>query len=248
VAASVAELGTVHAAIVAAPTRVHTEAIESLAPRGVPIFCEKPLTDDAEVARRLASSHERLFVMDKWRYHPAVEEIARIAREGELGSLRELRTVRVQPEISGYDVDAVWVLAPHEVSIAREILGALPRALRADTASSRGEAHALTGVCEVNGVSFTFEVSSRAPRRRREIELLCADGTARWSSDNEHEIAVSAGEIRNVSPEPPLDRELRSFRDYVRGGPAPKTSAREGAEMVALLQQLRGLAGITPSG
>ena len=237
----------VDGAVVAVPTRRHADVIESLAPRGVPIFCEKPLTDDADSARRLAAAHRRLFVMDKWRYHPAVEELARIARDGELGAPRALRTARVQPEVTGHDVDAVWILAPHEISIAREILGALPRAVRADGAASGLSACSLSAECESGGVAFTFEISSKAPRRRREVELVCERGAARWTLDRENEIQIVGGKTRFVSPEPPLDRELRAFRSYVRGGPPPKSPAREGAEVVALIEDLRALAGFTPS-
>ena len=247
-AAEVSRPGSLDAAIVAVPTRRHAEVIESLAPRAVPIFCEKPLTDDAASAERLAAAHERLFVMDKWRYHPAVEELARLARTREIGRPRSLRTVRVQPEISGHDVDSVWILAPHEISIAREILGKVPRAVRAEGSSSGADAHSLSAACESGGVPFTFEVSSRAPGRRREVELACEKGAASWTLDREHEIEISGTGSRSVSPEPPLDRELTAFRDYVRGGPPPKTSAREGAAVVALIEELRALAGIRPNG
>lgn len=244
----VSRLGPVEAAIVAVPTRRHEDVIESVAPRGVPIFCEKPLTSDAASAQRLAAAHERLFVMDKWRYHPAVEELAKIARTRELGEPRALRTARVQPEVTGHDVDAVWILAPHEISIAREILGAIPRAVRAEGSRSGSDAHSLSAVCESGGVPFTFEVSARAPDRRREVELVCERGTARWTLDREHEIEISGAGMRAVSPEPPLDRELRAFRDYIRGAEPPKSPAREGAAVVALIEELRALAGIRTSG
>jgi predicted dehydrogenase len=247
VADDVSRMPPVEAAVVAVPTRRHADVIESLAPRGVPMFCEKPLTADAESARRLAAAHDRLFVMDKWRYHPAVEELARIVRTREIGEPRALRTARVQPEVAGHDVDAVWILAPHEISIAREILGTIPRAVRAEGSSSGSDAHSLSAVCESGGVPFTFDVSARAPARRREIELVCEKGVARWTLGREHEIEIS-GATRAVSPEPPLDRELRAFRDHVRGGPPPKSPAREGAAVVALIEELRDLAGIRRSG
>ncbi|HWC64823.1 MAG TPA: Gfo/Idh/MocA family oxidoreductase, partial [Thermoanaerobaculia bacterium] len=60
--AEIERLGEVDAAIVATPTLRHAEAVERLAARGVPIFCEKPLTTDAASARRLAAALDgRLF-------------------------------------------------------------------------------------------------------------------------------------------------------------------------------------------
>ncbi|MCA1636101.1 MAG: Gfo/Idh/MocA family oxidoreductase [Acidobacteria bacterium] len=60
--------------VVATPTDTHAAVLEAVLERGVPVYSEKPLTCDAESAARLASAApERLFVMDKWRYHPGIE-------------------------------------------------------------------------------------------------------------------------------------------------------------------------------
>jgi len=57
---------------------------------------------------------------------------------------------------------------------------------------------------------------------------------------------ADAGSIekRPVSAELPLMRELRTFVEHLRGGPAPRSSAGEGALIVERIQQLRALAGI----
>ena len=82
--------------VVATPTTTHADVVEALLPLGAPIYCEKPLCDDAGRARRLALAGEgRLFVMEKWRYHRGVEALARIARSGELGPVVGLRTTRL---------------------------------------------------------------------------------------------------------------------------------------------------------
>jgi predicted dehydrogenase len=246
-ARDVETLGTFDAAIVATPTLEHARSIESLAPRGVPIFCEKPLTADAGAARRLAEALEgRLWPMEKWRWHPAIEAIAAIARGGEAGPARELRTLRAQPAISGYDVDPVWVLAPHELSIASEILGGLPAITRAEASF---EEDRVTGLSARGGgdVAFSFEVSARAPRRERGVELVCRDGTVFWRSDDEHAIRV-AGHRRAVDPEPPLRRELRAILAFLNGAAPPKGTAGHGADLVAVLEHARRIAGVSPSG
>ncbi len=72
--------------MVATSTISHAAVIESVLERGVPVFVEKPLTPDLADAERIASRGGGLvFVMDKWRYHPGVEEMGAIARSGELG-------------------------------------------------------------------------------------------------------------------------------------------------------------------
>jgi predicted dehydrogenase len=115
--------------IVATPTSTHAVVIEDLLGSGRPIFVEKPLADSADAARRLvAVAGERIFVMDKWRYHPGVEALRDHARSGALGEIRAVRTWRVGWGTSHRDVDPVWTLLPHDLAIAHEILGVLPNA------------------------------------------------------------------------------------------------------------------------
>ena len=47
-----------------------------------------------------------------------------------------------------------------------------------------------------------------------------------------------------ISTELPLLRELRAFVEHLRGGPPPRSSAREGAEIVETIAELRSLAGL----
>ena len=67
-------LPTLDAVVVATPTTTHAVVLEEVLQRDVPVFCEKPLTDDPEAAERLAArAPDTLFVMDKWRYQPGGE-------------------------------------------------------------------------------------------------------------------------------------------------------------------------------
>jgi predicted dehydrogenase len=240
-------LGAVDGAVVATPTSRHAAAIEALLPRAVPVFCEKPLTADPPAAARLAAAGAgRVFVMDKWRHHPGVEALAALARSGELGPVAGLRTTRLGGR--GHDdVDAVWTLAPHELSIALEVLGGLP-APRAAVAERRGrDAVALLGVL---GESpwHVFEVAGDAAEWRREIRLHCRDGVAVLAGAESSALAIrrhdGTVETRALEREWPLRRELRAFLAHLAGGPPPRSSAAEGAAVVATLAALRRLAGL----
>ena len=51
---------------------------------------------------------------------------------------------------------------------------------------------------------------------------------------------------RPISTELPLLGELRAFVEHVEGGPPPRSSAAEGAKVVAVIAELRALAGLEP--
>jgi predicted dehydrogenase len=253
---SIEELPEVDGIVVATPTSTHAAVVSEALERGVPVFVEKPLTDDPEAADRLASAApERLFVMDKWRYHPGIQLLAGIARDGELGRVIGLRTTRNGWGNPHRDVDAIWILAPHDLSIALEVLGALPEPRMAVADSSNGYATGLVGF--LGGEPWhAVEVSSRAIVRRREIALVCEQGIAVLSdgyddrvqivrATDPHDPTMPEPEARPISTEFPLLRELRVFVEYLGGGSPPRSSAAEGAAIVRAISDLRRLAGLT---
>lgn len=253
VVARVSELPETDGVIVATPTSTHYEVLCEIVERqpNRPIFCEKPLTADLEQARDIARrAGDRLFVMDKWRYHAGVLALAEIARSGELGPVEGLRTVRVQWGHPHADVDAVWVLLPHDLSIAREVFGHIPTpiAARVDRDST-----GVTGLIGLLGERpwVSVEVSARRPTKVREVQLYCRDGVAILADGNSEVIrvvrsrAAAAGvEQRPIEATPPLLAELKAFVAHIRGeGPPPKSSAADGVETVRAIWQLRRLAG-----
>jgi predicted dehydrogenase len=239
-------LPEVAGAVVATSTTTHAEVIESLLPRGIPVFVEKPLCPDAEAAARLARlAPERLFVMDKWRYHPGVELLRDLARTGELGPTVGLATTRIGWGNTHDDADGIWHLAPHDLSIGLEILGHLPppRAAVADVGCRGPEGlRALLG----DRPWLAIEVSARSPERRREIVLHARDGVAVLGGGYDDHVALhrhpvdpasreAEVERRPIATEMPLLRELRAFVEHLGGGPPPRSSAAEAAAIVGTL-------------
>jgi predicted dehydrogenase len=245
---SVAELPEVDAIVIATPTTTHATVIEQALERGVPVFVEKPLTNDVAAADRLAAAAgERLFVMDKWRYHPGVELLRDLARDGSLGAVRGLLTTRIGWGNPHDDVDAAWVLAPHDLSIALEILGELPGARAAVADLSGDDVQGLVGLLGERPW-HRLEISVRWPERRREVQLVCEEGVALLADGySEHVLVHRDGadepERREIAAELPLLRELRAFIEHLQGGLPPRSSAAEGALVVRRIAELRALAG-----
>lgn len=251
---SIAALNAVDGVVVATPTTTHGAVVDEVLPLGVPVFVEKPLTDDPESARRLAeAAPERLFVMHKWRYHEGIRTLAEIARSGELGPVSGLHTTRVGWGNPHGDVDGVWMLAPHDLSIVLEILGRIPEPRAAVAERSAGVVTGLAGLLGEDPWA-AIEVSIAHGVRRREVRLVCRDGVAVLPDAYSDHVLVVRGELqgdvtrteeqRTISTEMPLERELRAFLEHLRGGPPPLSSAAEAAAEVAAIGKLRELSGI----
>jgi predicted dehydrogenase len=251
---TVDDLAEVDGIVVVTPTQTHASVVESALEHGVPVFVEKPLTDELASAERLAkAAPDRLFVMDKWRYHPGIELLGSMAREGELGRVLGLRTFRLGWG-NPHDVDAAWVLAPHELAIGLEILGELPAPRSAAADAVDGYALGLLALLG-DAPWHALEVSTRSAERRREVHLVCKEGVALLpDADSDHievfrqsavgEMTPPEPELRPISKELPLLRELRAFLEHVGGGPPPRSSAAEGAAAVRAIGELRSLAGL----
>lgn len=237
-------------AVVATPTSTHAEVTERLlgAIPG-PIFVEKPLTCDVEDARRIARrGGDRVFVMDKWRYHGGIGALRDLARSGRLGAVTGLRTTRTQWGNPHEDVDGTWILMPHDLAVIREVLGEIP-----EPAWAAGRVDGLDAdLTAVLGADpwARIEISTRHPYRRREVVATFEDGVA-WlgdSYDDRIHLRRLGGETEElpVLTDLPLLLELRAFAEHLDGGPPPVSSAAEGVEVVERIAACRRLAGIDP--
>jgi predicted dehydrogenase len=251
---AVSKLTAVEGVVIASLTVTHALVIEELLERNIPIFVEKPMTVDLESARRFAKlADDRLFVMDKWRYHPGIEMLSQIASSRELGLVLGLRTLRVNWGSPHSDVDGIWILAPHDLAIALEILGEIPSPRCAVAQRMNGIPTGLMGILGEKPW-FVLEVSTSHRRWLREIWLYCENGFAVLNDAYSQHIEItyySNSEqpiLRPVSKELPLFRELKAFIGYLEGGPPPRSSAREGAVVVDTIMSLRRLAGLDLQG
>jgi predicted dehydrogenase len=238
IVSSVEELPELQGAVAAPITTRHAEVVEALAARQPgPIYCEKPLTADLAAAERILAAYpDRVFVMDKWRYHPGILELARLARDGSLGEIEGISLRRVSTRSPHPDVNTLWTHAPHDIAIVLEILGEIPPLAMARGEHVAGElrgAHAMLG----EKPWAAIEVSDNAPGHRRETRVVGTTGAAILDGGWAEQVIVrrfdgSEDEVIETPGELPLLGELRAFVEHVRGGPSSKSSAAEGVEIV----------------
>ncbi len=246
---TVDELSGVAGIVVATPTSTHADVVAAALDLDVPVFVEKPLTDDPVSARLLcARAPERLFVMEKWRYHPGIEAMAAMRSSGEFGRLRTIHSTRLSWGHDHDDVDGIWILLPHDLSIIREIAGRLPSAIAAvGHVSSPQDAH-LIGLLGPDPFAMVEASSISLVRERRviaefeEAVVMLADSMA--AGLQVRRIATGEESFVPLPADMPLEKELRAFVGFLRGGAPPRSSAPEATETVERISELRALAGI----
>ncbi|MEM9713239.1 MAG: Gfo/Idh/MocA family oxidoreductase [Actinomycetota bacterium] len=253
VAADPDGLGPVDGVIVASPATHHAADVERVLPLGVPVFCEKPFTTSAASARHLAElGGDDIHVMHIWRYHPGVELLGEIARSGAIGRPLGVRSTRANWTSPRTDTDPVWTLAPHDLTLAIEILGRLPTPRAAVAELHDGRPVSLWGHCGGGDEPFlVVEASTRFTDKRREVRVHGDEGVAVLPGLDADAVEIATGtearpvvERRSFDDAEPLVRELGAWLAHLDGGPPPKSDCAEGVAVVEAVEHLRRLAGV----
>ncbi|QLC25232.1 Gfo/Idh/MocA family oxidoreductase [Parasphingopyxis algicola] len=243
------ELPPVDGYVVVTPTSTHGDIVLALMPRGKPIFVEKPLTADVDSARQIAEDDDgQVFVMDKWRYHSGVEAVRAQIAAGAIGRLRGLRLQRWSNGHEYADVSPLWILAPHDLSIADHILGYLPP-LDDARAVIRAEPQ-LGFTAELGGtgpVSVTLDIGVANVEHARRVAAVGENGVMELRGGYETCLFVRRGPVAepgqdvDTIPFPdtmPLLTEVRGFLDFLDGGPPPLADARKGCAIVEHMAEI----------
>jgi predicted dehydrogenase len=133
----------IDAIAIATPVSSHYELALQALQAGKHVLVEKPFTATVEQGRRLVEEADRrrltLMVDHTFLFTPAVRKVKELVDAGELGRLYYYDSVRVNLGLFQHDVNVLWDLAVHDLSIMDFILGSAPQAVSA------------TGVAHVDG-------------------------------------------------------------------------------------------------
>lgn len=128
--------------VVATPSGTHYPLARAAIQAGKHVLIMKPMTtrvDEAEELVALADAHGVLLAVDHtFVYTGAVRKMRSMVESGELGDIYYLDSVRINLGLFQSDVNVIWDLAPHDISIIDYVLGGrMP-----DEVSAIGAAHA----------------------------------------------------------------------------------------------------------
>ena len=129
----------IDAIAIATPTQTHYRLALAALRAGKHVLIEKPLTQNSEHALHLVEEAERqrvaLMVDHTFVYTPAVQKVRELIVEGTLGDIYYYNAIRASLGLFQSDVNVIWDLAVHDISIIQYILNEQPAAVSATAAN-----------------------------------------------------------------------------------------------------------------
>jgi len=225
---------SIQAILIATPVSAHFELARSALLAGKDVLVEKPLTSSSAQAQELvdvAASHGRILAVDHtFLFTGAVQKIKSIIEAGELGDILYMDSVRINLGLFQHDVNVIWDLAPHDLSVMAYLIAQDPIAV-----SAAGSSHAGNGVENIaylhvefgNGLIAHFHLNWLAPVK---IRRMLIGGTRKMISydDMEPSEKVKVYDKGIVVNEGDIDSLRKIIVDYRTGDMvAPKLAHRE---------------------
>ncbi|SHL22385.1 Predicted dehydrogenase [Pseudonocardia thermophila] len=245
----------VDAVAIATPAATHFAVAMAALEAGKHVLVEKPIAPTFEEGLTLAETADRLglvlMVDHTFCYTNAVAKLREMIRGGELGELQYIDSVRINLGLIQSDVDVLWDLAPHDLSIFENILpeDLRPVEVAAQGSDPVGAGHACVAYLTLklsNGVLAHVHVNWLSPTKIRNMIVGGSERMVVWddlSVTQKLSVYDSGAEISAASLD--SDDRAATIVAYRKGdmvAPAmPNNEALRGvmAEFVASINEKR---------
>jgi predicted dehydrogenase len=169
----------IDAIAIATPARTHFPLAERGLQAGKHTFIEKPMALSGDQCRKLidlaAARSLTLMVGHTFVYTSPVRRIKEIIKAGEIGEVLYVSSRRLNLGLFQNDINVVWDLAPHDISIILYVLEH-----EAVSVNCQGKAHLRAGIEDVTNMTINFANGGIAlihsswidPRKVRETTIV----------------------------------------------------------------------------
>jgi predicted dehydrogenase len=258
---------SVDAVVISTPVRTHYQLAKDALLHDKHVMVEKPLTANSNEAVELLELAERrerfLMVGHIYEYHPAVDFLRKLIDSGELGDIYSIDAARLNLGLFRPDVNVLWDLAPHDLSIVLSLLGE-----DAVEVGAHGSGHIDPAICDVAHLELVFpnltmvhiHVSWLDPRKVRQVTIVGSRKMVVYDDVSEAEkiriydkgLAIPAGNgdsatwppkyrygdvtIPFISNAEPLKLECSHFVDCIIRGQRPRSDGWAGLKIVNILE------------
>ena len=257
----------VHAAVVCTPASTHHAVARACLARGVHVLVEKPMTTRTADADDLIGIAEAggqvLMVGHTFVFNAGVRKMKEYMDRPDFGSVYYLYARRTGLGPIRSDIDAIWDLAPHDLSIFHSLLGTSPVRVAAVGACLLSDAREDVGFITLTypgGVVALVHVSWADPNKTREVVVVGSQkrivfndldplervrvfdkGVCRVPKEAEtfgEFFQLRDGDIVSplVEPSEPLKTQCTHFLECLRTGNRPITDGLAGRGVVAVME------------
>ena len=266
----------VDAVCIATPTSTHFALTKEAIECGKHVFCEKPLTlipEECLRLKKLAEEKQRVLMVGHiFIFNKGINRLRDYIQSGELGTIQYAHSERTNLGPFRYDVNALWDLAPHDISIFNYLFDAAPISVSARGHKCLGpqlEDLAFASLEYPRNILVNVHVSWLDPRKVRQITIVGDKKMVIWDDlDNVGPIKLydkhvertstfyeTYGEFQLLSREgsitiphipahEPLKLQAQYFIDHVeKNEPTPLVDAQKAYEVVSTLCAIQNSMG-----
>lgn len=246
--------------VIATPVRTHYQLAREALLHGKHVLVEKPLTANVAEAEELVALAKdlklTLMVGHTFEYSPAVNELRKLVQSGDLGRVYCVEAERVNLGLFRNDINVIWDLAPHDVSILLYLFGKLPESIKV-----QAHAHLQTGICDIahldlgfaDGMTAHIHVSWLHPCKIRRVTVIGDARMVVYDDTNPAEMIKVYNKGADVNADPvvsyrygaitvphidwmePLRLECEDFANSIRTGNPPRANGEVGLTVVRVL-------------
>ncbi len=125
----------IEAVIIATPVFTHFDLAKKALLKGKNVLIEKPMTSTSAEAKELneiATKAKKVLMVDHtFLYTGAVQKIKQLITEGTIGKIKYFDSTRINLGLFQPDVNVLWDLAPHDISILNYLVNDTPYSVNA---------------------------------------------------------------------------------------------------------------------
>lgn len=264
---AVVERDDIDAIVIATPPDTHLPLTLEALEAGKHVFVEKPLalsSADSALMIETAKKRDRMLMTGHtFVFTAAVNKIKELIDSGELGEIYYISTTRVNLGIFQPNINVVWDLAPHDVSILNYVLDAMP-----ESVSATAHSYIRKSVEDVAFLTFRYpnevlanvHVSWLNPNKIRSTtvvgskKMLVYDDISslekiriydkgvtvqpHYDTFGEFQLSYRFGDIfiPKLDDSEPLKIACQHFIDCINEGKTPRSSGLQGHEVVTVLE------------
>lgn len=259
----------IEAVAICTPVKTHTKLVKLALENGKHVFVEKPFGNDikqCESLTRLADEKNLSIVVGHvFLFNASILALKKIIISGELGKLLHLEAHRTNLGPVRTDVNAVWDLTSHDLSIFDFLLDHMPNevsCLGSCKLDSKIEDTSYTTFKYNSGVLAHAHASWLNPRKVRQITVIGSKKMVVWDDLNlehpitifdssigleqsyysdsfaSHRLSYNIGDVvlPSIQSNEPLLEEIRHFLKVITGIEKNRSSAKYGTEIVKTLR------------